>query len=92
VGVVNYGSKDGGDENGRVEEGARKFIGEEEKERRLCVVFAIVTELEDKEWKLENWRGLLTGSYLQVGGIPASKRWLKRGREKIRRQVYCWVL
>jgi hypothetical protein len=42
---VNYGSKDGGDENGRVEEGARKFIGEEEKERRLCVVFAIVTEL-----------------------------------------------
>ena len=55
--VVNYGSKDGGDENGRVEKGARKFIGEEGEERRLYVVFTIGIKLEDKKMKLEKWQG-----------------------------------
>jgi len=88
---VNYGSKDGGDENGRVEEEARKFIGEEGKEGRLYVVFAIGMKLEDKEWRLEKRRGLLTGSYLQVGDDPASKA-VEKGKEKIRQQVYCCFL
>jgi hypothetical protein len=70
---MNYGSKDGGDENGRVEKGARKFMGEEGKERRRYVVFTIGIKLEDKKRKLEKWRGLLTGSYLQVGDDPTSK-------------------
>ena len=84
---MNYGSKDGGDENGRVEEEARKFIGEEGKEGRLYVVFAIGMKLEDKEWRLEKRRGLLTGSYLQFGDLLASRS-VGRENEEMRQQVY----
>ena len=78
---MNYGYGSKGDENGRVEKGARKFIGEEGEERRLYVVFAIGIKLEDKERGLGELRGLLTGSYLQVRDDPASKA-VERGRRK----------
>ncbi len=71
--VVKDSIKDGGDENGRVEKGARKSIGGGEKGGRLYVVFTVGIKVEDKKKRLEKRRGLLTGSYLQVGDRPASK-------------------